>query len=95
MLEIYSLDMTLLGAKLNYITMISPKLPIYFKYGFSFFVPVKRIQEFATVKTNISETLEESINLSNHPWSEDDYTAVSNYRNINWFKVHIGLGFAF
>jgi len=88
-----TIDMTLVGVKLNYITMLSKKLPLYLKYSASFFVPVVRDIELPTLQPNNIE--EDNYFIDFRDGGASDYEVINNYRNINWFKLHIGLGWAF
>ncbi|MDA9066648.1 hypothetical protein N9K26_02470 [Flavobacteriales bacterium] len=87
------IDMTLIGVKLNYITVLSKKMPLYLKYSASFFAPIIRNMELPTSQPNNIQ--EDNYDIDYRAGGADDYEVINNYRNINWFKLHVGLGWAF
>lgn len=87
----YKLNSVLLGVALNYITMITPKSSVYFKYGVSAAFPVVVNETIPVYQPNASQ--EDDINIDTGSFTE---TSISeDYKSLNYIKFHVGLGYAF
>lgn len=76
-----------IGVKFNYISMISDKLPLYVKYGFSAGIPIVAniIDRNASLEPLLDYSEIENVNL-------DDANIFTRFKESEYFNIFIGLG---
>lgn len=75
-----------LGIKLNYIAMLSDKIPLYLKYGGSLSLPISTV---------IFDASYSKSSFSNYSRGLDDKDIMIDLKKKDYYKLNIGLGYMF